>query len=716
MKHDVDRDNSMSSLRGLNFCMCLLLIGGTTLSIFIAILTDYEIQRVAATLGDYGMDNHSIQSLFFFVEQGVLVGIVSLASIFLLWLFSWRNLMRDITTLRHLVDESLEEAHVAAQHDVNYEEFSELYHDIMRLFTQMIIFEAELKDTCEKQREAEEGLVEMEQHGKDKEAFVATLSHEMRTPLNGMIGILELLGRGNLSDQQSSYVDLASTSAQSLLELVNDFLDYARLEARPDEVVAVEFNLVRLLESVVTIISSSNLMNDVELVLDLSELEHEWVYSDAVKLRQITTNLFSNGLKYTQSGHVVLKASSKCSVDGQIHLSITVSDSGVGIPERDLETVFAPFARSSNNSGGKVKSTGLGLAIVKRLCDALGGVIRVRSKVGCGTTFMVDISVGQSYKMHSEDSSQWLQGKKYLVVDDEAVASDVLKRQLSRWGANVVHCTDTENFIDNLEKRVNGIDAVFVDVDRVFTGRGRNGVLRQLANKVCASKLVLMVPVVDEEVRAKYDVGSDFIYCGKPFMPSTLKISIENLEVRRSEVGVVRESDVTRSSYVVNDLDELSENADGVVKEDSVGKSAPNILVVDDNPVNIVIITSLLKKIGYHCSSASDGEQAIKRLVSDNSFDLVFMDARMPGLDGCETVSRIREHAGIVDSCGLPIIALTADNSIEEKNRCLKSGMNDFLTKPVSVKTLQETVELWSQKSGNNGVKPFNRSFGQRDI
>ncbi|MFC3095169.1 hybrid sensor histidine kinase/response regulator [Alteromonas sediminis] len=488
-----------------------------------------------------------------------------------------------------------------------------------------------------------------------KSQFLANMSHEIRTPLNGVLGMTQLLAKTSMTHEQKQKVDTILLSGNRLMHLINEVLDLSKVEANELVLSPRSVQLARLLSNLVLSFKASAQEKHLDLILHAQDLEHIVAELDDAKLGQVISNLLSNAIKFTSKGYVSVKATI---TDNARMLRVEVSDSGIGLTAEQCDIIFDAFKQADSSTSRKYGGTGLGLALSAAIIEIMGGKLKVASEPDIGSTFYfsVPVDILENETQHEQTyETQWA-GLKVLILDDIKPNLDVLSEILANVNAHV------ECFIEPfkaLERICAGehFDVVIVD----YMMPGIDGIdWIQKANPGPKTRRILFTSVEDASTtqRAK-SYFHKVIY--KPALERDI-LSLINTETKSAPV-------------------EHSE---------SPTLMQGKILVVEDNEINFMILDTLLKGMGLQVIWAEDGEKGVEYYEQD-SFDVIFMDCMLPGIDGYQATQAIRASAK-PGSTSIPIIALTADTTGDNEAKCLDAGMTDYLTKPFNVDKLQSVL------------------------
>ncbi len=524
-----------------------------------------------------------------------------------------------------------------------------------------------------------------------KSEFLANMSHEIRTPLNGVVGMVNLLLEGELPATQRRYAQIAKSSVDSLLGIINDILDLSKIEAGKMELENIPFDLRASLEDWVQTFSQQAAAKQLELLLYMRPDVPSLVNGDSDRLRQVLTNLVNNAIKFTEQGQVTVRVS----LDQENALSsmvrFEVSDTGIGIPTERLNRLFKSFSQIDASTTRKYGGTGLGLAICKQLVELMDGQIWVDSQKDKGTTFRLAVKLGKYYEDNDtlipRYEAQDTRGLRVLVVNDSEVPRETLCEQLRDWGTVVETAPNGEQAFKLWQRAAEETRPFGVVIIDMRMPRADNLDLAKAikeAQKDTQTRVIVLISI-DEQLDAltlhECGITSQIT---KPVMPSRLFDTLME---------------------TINDASQPVTMAPRSGPPLPANNPAPltgqfHVLLVEDNEINRMVAGEVLRQMGFTHETATNGKEAVDA-VTVNAYDLVLMDCQMPEMDGFEATRRIREleKEGRLppmkrDAQRLPIVALTANAIKGDRERCLTAGMDDYLTKPLDPHRLGQTIGL----------------------
>ncbi len=519
---------------------------------------------------------------------------------------------------------------------------------------------------------------QLDQASRYKSEFLATMSHELRTPLNGILGMNELLTRTELNPRQRQLVDVCTSSSKTLLQLINDVLDLSKIEAGKLELNPRECSLEALVYDVIAVFSHTAQQKGLKLTCDLDPRACTSALGDDHRLRQILVNFIGNAIKFTSTGGVTVRAHYRKPDEKRELVRFSVTDTGLGIPKDKCDQLFAPFSQVDSSTARRFGGTGLGLAICKQLTELMGGTVGMESQVGVGSTFWFEIPL--QFVTGDADLArirQVLGGVRVLAVDGIDREREQIGDCLRAWGCPALQVATAREALEAvIQAEANGAPFGVVLIDCRLVLGDEYIILQKLA---AHPRLPLIsLGSEDDSESAAYLLRLGVRHLLRdPVRPSALFNAL---------------SSVLSVSVLPPSTTELSE-----APAESLVKVSGHVLVAEDNHINQMFIVELLKYCGCSCDVAANGDEVLVALHQKH-YDLVLMDCQMPEMDGFAATREIRRREAMAgEDQHIPIIALTANALKGDRERCLESGMDDYISKPLQTRQLQKVLEKFLQ-------------------
>jgi len=543
--------------------------------------------------------------------------------------------------------------------------------------------------------ELAEILVLAEDASRTKTEFLAMMSHEIRTPLNGILPILEMLRDTRLNNEQLKLIRTAQSSSRHLLRIINDILDFAKVESGKLQLETIEIDVRDLVSSITELMSGSARNHNLKLSARVAENVPQVVRGDPIRLRQILINLVSNAIKFTEEGGIRVEVSRGQTSKKEVELLFAVADTGVGMSSETADRLFQSFTQADASTTRKHGGTGLGLVICKRLVELMGGKIGVRSTPEQGSIFWFLVPLRKSV-MEVPSARRDLNGVRILTLIADRDIAAKLAQNLRGWGVIEEANNDPVEAVAKL-RSTSMLGESWTYELALIDGTGIEqqlpGVLAEIRSIEALKRMNVVVAVRSETLAQKLKRDYGVLVLTDTLRPEPLRRILYRLfDVESQHFG----STDPRIEEVYDDLNVSGTEIglDGTAEPPAAGEFSGRVLLVEDNPVNLGVVQKALTRLGLSCETATDGLAALAQFERQR-FDVIFMDCQMPVMDGYEATRRIRHMETQQGRVPTPVVAMTANAMVGDREKCINAGMDDYLAKPVSLSELRACVSGW---------------------
>ncbi|MBE0648405.1 MAG: response regulator [Bacteroidales bacterium] len=506
-----------------------------------------------------------------------------------------------------------------------------------------------------------------------KSLFLANMSHEIYTPMAGVVGMADILKQSGLADEQREYIDIIVNSASNLMSVLNDIMEFIKVENKKIDLIISPISISELLKEVEAGTFESCHEKELELLTFIDTRIPDHVMGDPRRLRQLLQIFVKNAVKFTDTGRVIISIEFAGWDEETIRIRFRISDTGIGIPEHELGQLFQSFTRL-NTKIGSYGGSGLGLAIAKHLANLMNGEISVESKEGEGSTFTFTVDFDRLVEQETLLDVSMLQGKRILLVDQDATRRALLKNYLLLWDCETEECDSVEEAIELIRHHLQvkkPLDLTIIEYHSLMTSSGIT--FDQFSEQEWLESPHILVAPKEADVALEEIKRAGFqLMVLRPFLPGQLVEAIRNATSgKRTDFSIMGNRQFA----------EKSASAKKVLK----------ILLAEDNLINQRVALVTLKKLGHDTTLAQNGKEAVS-LFESGSFDLILMDILMPEMNGLEATRKIREIEDATRVDPIHICAITANISVEDEDACYESGMNSYITKPFRLEELNNIL------------------------
>ncbi len=644
------------------------------------------------------LDKLRQQILRYFIMAAAVIIIALLASLLVATRFA-RVITRPINELNSTIDQITRVKDYSRKVDYKRDdEFGTLATNFNLMVDEVRERDETLEQTVSDRTKAlTVALEKAEEASRAKSAFLANMSHEIRTPMNGVLGMTEVLLGSGLTSKQEELAGIIMSSGSSLLAIINDILDFSKIEAGKLDIDPKPFDLRSMVEDVARLMSARTMVKDIELFVRYAPDLPDGFVGDETRLRQVVSNLVGNAVKFTDQGHVLINVGGKETKDGHWTLSVDVEDTGIGIEASKVSSMFEKFEQADGSTTRKYEGTGLGLSISKSLVELMGGEIGARSELGEGSTFWFEVTLEASCEAvpNKTKAREDLVGLRGLVVDDNEVNRRIIVELGEKWGMEMDEADSAAQALGKLaEQKVRRKTYDFILTDyhmpeidgEEFAIRVRQDEEYKEFRHV---PIIMLSSVADQQsLQSRSKVEFD-AWLVKPARASRLMDAIASCVVTEAasllqDVATTMRAASESTSDIVTDVREA----------ETASSNAMTILLAEDNVVNQAVAVNMLSCLDVNIVVAENGKIAVDK-YKEISPDLVLMDVSMPEMSGQEATRHIRSFEEAEGLARTPIIAATAHVMEAEVVSCKESGMDDFISKPVSRASLVDVVTKW---------------------
>ena len=531
-----------------------------------------------------------------------------------------------------------------------------------------------------KAREAEEIQIKMAhdmavEAAKMKGDFAANVSHELRTPMNGILGMLDVMrGAGNLNQKQNEYLEVIYSSSNALLDLINDILDFTKIDSGKIDIVADDFYLIDVVQNVIDLLSGQAQRKDIELGVVMDPNIPDLVNGDSNRVRQVLMNLVGNAIKFTDEGEVVVRVELEDEKPERLTYKILVEDTGIGFKQDSLDKIYEPFAQLDASPTRKYGGSGLGLTISRQLIDILGGEMGAESREGEGSTFWFTIPLQAAKnepRFNIEKHRPEVAGLRVLVVDDSVVSRHALTTILNKWEAYQQTAPTGQAALTKLKQAANKSKAFdFIIIDHQMKSMNYEDLIAQIHGNADLN-LTRIIMTINASALGRADA------------------------LRKGVDGIIEKPvrDIKLYQCITSIMNSQSLPEFKDVKQEELLPVKRKVLVVEDTKTNQIVIEEILLQLGCEVEIATNGQDAIDNYFT-RQYDLIFMDCRMPVMDGYSATRHYRKTE--LQGSHTPIVAMTANTSKDDQQHCIDAGMDDYLPKPLSIESVKEILLKWA--------------------